>query len=304
MVKLLEALRNPARVAQRARDRILYRRSGQSYVALHANRSDSENGLYLQAVEEALASWDKFDAFKADPRYREVLEHVSQGQGQQYLDILKEEAPDFLEPPMIDAFKRNDLVGSPLRSDYGASIGLISPTTLRYMKVASDIRSWFGLSSASRIVEIGCGYGGQLLTLDVLGAFYLYVVLDLPPVLDLTSRYLEAQVLNGSYETVTLNRVESDRSFDLAISNYAFSELPMHIQSAYIEKVLSRVERGYLTMNSGQVDGRERGGHPRLTLSQLRELLPELVVREERPATGEGNYIITWGESLDTQEGS
>jgi hypothetical protein len=54
------------------------------------------------------------------------------------------------------------------------------------------------------------------------------------------------------YRPTTLNRFdERAAKFELAISNYAFSELPKVLQLRYITKVLSRAERLYMTMNSG-----------------------------------------------------
>ena len=56
--------------------------------------------------------------------------------------------------------------------------------------------------------------------------------------------------MNGAYEVTTLNE-QLPCNYDLVISNYAFSELPMLVQQAYIRKVLAYCTRGYLTMNTG-----------------------------------------------------
>ncbi len=88
------------------------------------------------------------------------------------------------------------------------------------------------------------------------------------------------------------------QDYDLVISNYAFSELPEPVERTYIDKVLSRSKRGYLTMNSGLSDhaGRES---EKLTLDELKNLLPPFEIFEEKPYA-KHNYIIVWGH----QEGA
>ena len=92
-------------------------------------------------------------------------------------------------------------------------------------------------------------------------------------------------------ELSTLNQSQQVK-FDLVISNYAFSELPSHIQKTYIQKVLGNAKKGYLTMNSGRGESRT---DRKLKIEDLRDLLPNFEVFEERPLTNQNNYIIVWG---------
>jgi len=151
----------------------------------------------------------------------------------------------------------------------------------------------FGDNIGERIAEIGVGYGGQLLVLDRIFAFKQYTFFDLPPVLELAEKYLESFILNGAYYPTTINQHSGDMEFDLVISNYAFSELPSNLQLCYIEKVLSKSKRGYITMNSGLENSNLHGDH--LTLSALEGILPPFQILEERPLTATSNYIIVWG---------
>jgi hypothetical protein len=80
------------------------------------------------------------------------------------------------------------------------------------------------------------------------------------------------------------------------ISNYAFSELPSHLQRTYIKKVLSNSKRGYLTMNSGRGSSRDEG---KLSIDELRELLPSFEIHEEKPQTASNNYALP-KEIVDT----
>tara|TARA_B110000967_G_C18902069_1_gene576760 strand:- start:12584 stop:12991 length:408 start_codon:yes stop_codon:yes gene_type:complete len=119
---------------------------------------------------------------------------------------------------------------------------------------------------------------------------------DLPFVNELIDRYLNTQLLNGKYETTVINK-ENATCCDLVISNCAFSELPKRLQKTYIDKVLSKAERGYLTMNSGMGNDRSIG---KFSLNELRTLLPEFSVIAEEPLTGDYNYIIVWGFNKDS----
>jgi phospholipid N-methyltransferase len=107
--------------------------------------------------------------------------------------------------------------------------------------------------------------------------------------------YLESHILNFAYKTTTLNQHQGDVNYDLVISNYAFSELPSQLQIRYIEKILSRSKRGYLTMNTGKTDASR--DQNKLTLEDLRGYLPEFEVLNEVPLTSPNNYLIVWGRN-------
>ena len=263
---------------------------GREYIGAPGNRSLSDNGLYLAAVRNALKSYGGFTYFKRDPRYRAVLEHVTKELGEQYFNLIIAESPSILKN--IEEFKRNDLVGGASTENY-PGIGEISPSTLRYIKVSSDLLNLFGVDVGDKVAEIGAGYGGQLLIADKVLKFKRYDLFDLPPVLELTSKYLESHTLNSAYKTKTINQHVGDIEYDLVISNYGFSELPSSLQKVFIRKVISRSKKGYMTMNSGTESSVFQVGS--LTLLELRELLPYFEVLPERPSTHPGNYIIVWG---------
>jgi putative sugar O-methyltransferase len=274
------------------RHKFLFHFDGEYFVGRQSIRSDSDNGRYTAFVEQANKSYKVFSHFKKNPVYQEILEHVSEKDGARYLEVLKKNAPDLFT--YLDKFKINDLVGNPTTFEY-PEIGRISPTTLRYMKVASDLRTLFGSAIGNRVAEIGVGYGGQALVLDQIFTINEYCLFDLPPVLELTSKYLESHILNLSYHTLTLNQALATERYDLVISNYAFSELPKVLQRKYIDKVLAHASKGYLTMNSGRVGSAAVDGTNKLSLEELRVLLPHFEVFEEEPYTSPQNYIIVWG---------
>jgi len=259
-------------------------------------RSVSENGRYVSAVIRALKNQKAFDNFKKSYSYREILEHVSKDQGRMYLDIL-EARNDSILSRGLSTVLISDQVGNPIKYHYERYENPLSPTTLRYLKVTSDLKILFG-SSLGQVAEIGCGYGGQALVNDQLLDVQSARLFDLPFVIKLIDRYLNNHLLKGAYATTVINK-EEPRDYDMVISNYAFSELPKTLQLAYINKVLSKSKKGYLTMNSG-LGGCFSPG--KLTISELKELLPKFRVIEEEPLTADHNYIIVWGHSEEALE--
>jgi len=264
---------------------------GRVYAFPAGLRSDSDDGFYAAAIERFLSSGRAYANFKRDPHYNVVLEHVTQEQGRQYLDILKGRDDGLLERA-LESVLQSDEIGNPRKFHYDDVGRSLSPTTLRYVKVASDLRILFG-ENLGRMAEIGCGYGGQCLVNDALLSVEAATLYDLPIVNRLIEHYLESFLFSGSYTVSTINRA-ANGSYDLVISNYAFAELPRQLQLRYVEKVLSRAKRGYLTMNSG------RGGlfdenSEKLSLSELQAMLPGAQVFDESPLTYRYNYLLVWG---------
>lgn len=292
MGKLIRAIRSPRRVGHVIRTRYLGSLlRGKVFVHAEEYRSDSENGMYASAILKALKNQRNFENFKRMHSYRDILEHVSRGQGAEYLRLLESRDDKILERG-LQSVLLSDGIGNPIKFSYERYAFPLSPTTLRYLKVASDLKILFG-ADLGNVAEIGCGYGGQTLVNDQLLSVRSAKLFDLPLVNKLIERYLDAHLLNGAYGTTVINR-ETRSHYDLVISNYAFSELPKKLQVSYIDKVLAHSARGYLTMNSGLAGVRSVG---KLTLGELRELLPEFKVMEERPLTSQDNYIIVWGHN-------
>lgn len=267
------------------------RQKKNSFISREGLRSASDNGGYVAFVESALADHEIFTHFKQNATYQEILEHTSEEQGRQYLKIIAEQTPHFMN--MLDSFSVNDMVGGANVIQFTENCRL-SPSTLRYVKVASDLTHLFGANlEAAHVAEVGVGYGGQRLVLDQLYRFRSYDMFDLPPVLGLVSKYLESHLLQSSYQARTLNTHDGEKSYDLVISNYAFSELPAVVQRIYVEKVLKKASRGYLTMNSGGADSLYSDG--RMSLEELQSIIPNTRVLEEKPYSFHGNYLLVWG---------
>lgn len=253
-------------------------------------KSDSQVTFYEQQLSRLLKSKKRLSDFRRKYDYREILEHVTYTQGKSYLEQIQEYSPqNYIE--LIEKNKANDLFGNPYKYQY-PGVGRVSPTTLRYISTAIDIFETIKLNKESVVAEIGVGYGGQAAILERMYGIRNYSAFDLPSVIQLSNVYLNN--VNSKLK-FTSSGFSSDKNttWDVVISNYAFSELHRDLQLSYIEHVIAKSKSGYMIMNSGRsnITGRSEG---KLSLNEIRNYIPNLQVKEEVPLTGPDNYIIYW----------
>jgi hypothetical protein len=244
----------------------------------------SDNQAYPQACLRASSDYRAFNSFRRNPIYNQILEHVSQSQGESYLSAIKNDGELMAH---LDEFKKNDVCGKPRLYEY-PPYGMISPTTLRYVKVLKDLKDQIGSLDGLNIAEIGVGYGGQC---RVTCSHYQpssYTLIDIQPALSLTQRYLDHFPLKTAVSYKTMNEL-SQAPYDLVISNYAFTELPRSIQEIYLKKVILNSKKGYITYNDINPDHFNS-----YTREELLSLLPQARVIDEVPLTHPQNCIILW----------
>lgn len=240
-----------------------------------------------------------FENFRRHRAYTRILEHVTVEQGAQFLALVTDPV---VRKICLDS-EAADRIGNPRRGTYEGRE--LSPTTLRYGKVASDILTLFPrFREMKTICEIGVGYGGQARILSeyaaaVDGALVRYELVDLPEVLLLAEKYLLFFYFPNEMVTRSKGAIAlKGTSYDLAISNFAFSEFDRPLQQEYLEKILMNAKSGYLTMNSG---GAVEPGKPvRDVYSQaeLLRLLPNAKILDEVPLTSKNNYILVYGDHV------
>ena len=246
---------------------------------------------YQNFVSECINNNELFRSFKRNENYIKILEHVNFELAQEYLKIIESDNPHLLDE--ILKFKLNDIVGNPVVKNF-PKIGSISPSTLRYVKVLSDILKIFNKKKFKKIAEIGVGYGGQFVIFDQLLSFSEYYLLDLKKVFLFSEKYLNNFFINNSYKKKHINNINNEEVFDLVISNYSFSELPTELQLIYLHKIILKSKRGYLTMNSGKKNSIFYGNF--LSLEKLKSMMPYIKIIPEEPQklVHPGNYIIIW----------
>ena len=255
-------------------------------IAERISTSISDNQSYPQVCIGASLNYRLFNKFRRNPVYNQVLEHVSKQQGEEYLRIISKD-PDVFN--VLDEFRANDNYGRPIQSEY-PDIGKISPTTLRYVKVLSDIKNYVSPKlDGMNLCEIGVGYGGQCRVINAYSKPSSYCLVDIDPALRLAQRFLDNYALNSVVTYKTMNELNK-KNYDLVISNYAFTELPRAIQDVYLQKIILSSKRGYITYNEITPDAFNS-----YKADELVALIPGAKIIKEEPLTYPKNCIIIWG---------
>lgn len=201
---------------------------------------------YLEACSEAVRSDGAFAFFRSDHRYRRVLEHVNYAQGKSYLEAALVMAPAFVRQ-YFKAFQQNDAVGNACCYEY--SLGLICPTTLRYVYLTTELLQWAGTLDGLDIVEIGGGYGGLCRIIMATCKPHSYAIFDLESPLLLTQKYLAHYSL-GDISFHLASALEKMRDVDVVISTWALSELDQQTQGDYYTHLIEDSRFGYTKYNT------------------------------------------------------
>lgn len=243
---------------------------------------------YPEFCETAAESDFLFSTFKKNPYFQLFRERLSHETGLSLLSFIKKEYPDLLTCP--DKFRGNDLLGSPLRYDYG-SIGSFSPTTLYYAKIAADLQKKFGNLRDLNLLEIGGCYGGQCKVIHDLYGFKSYTIVDTAYHLKLAKRYLkELHIPNVHF----LEWGQSDPTlhYDLLISNGALSSQDSAEFLNTFQRHIIDIDNGYLIMNL-QTYSRSTPSLPKL-IKWLLDANLKCKIENEIPALIPTNRLITW----------
>ena len=187
-------------------------------------------------------------------------------------------------------------IGNPILKNFNG-IGKTSPTSLRYLKVLTDLETLFGNLKGMNIAEIGAGFGGQAHAITSNFEIAKYSIFDLPEVNRLINKFLASLINIDNFVFVDgRGDLGPNLKFDLVISNYAFSELNRETQEKYLNGVLLNSERGYITWN--ELSFRSMNGFSK---EELQGLIPNSFIIPEEPLTYPNNAIIAWGPNLQLQ---
>jgi hypothetical protein len=267
---------------------------------------------YREAVVD-ICYTNLFNDFKRDYRYTLVLEHASYEEGLKQIEEIENKNKSLLSDlEFIDHIIENNYYGNPVLYLYkDISIPIhISPSTFRYVKVASHIDYYFNPphNNSWVVAEIGVGYGGQsqvLFANNIVSRYYLF---DLPTVLTLAVKYLlhfnwipthrihptlldDIEYNNEDNEN---NNFDINKRLDLCISAYAVSELPKKLQDKYLKHVLSRCERGYIIYNHFVADIYDIQEFANILREMPRNINKRIRIMNEIPNTSKGNKVLIW----------
>ena len=192
----------------------------------------------LSAVyREAAINDELFQEFKRHPVFNLIQENASYEEGLASLRLIEERFPGVLTH--MEKLRVNDAVGSPRVYTY-EGVGEFSPTTLHYIALAGQIGDLRG----KEVVQIGGGYGGLCCVLHQLNSFKSYTIVDTPPVLQLTKRYLEACGIDG-VRFVAIEDVRENLVADVVFSDASFFECNKSVQDVLAAKILNHASSGF-----------------------------------------------------------
>jgi hypothetical protein len=251
--------------------------------------TDSQRNYTYPDFCELASSDDKlFSEFRRAKIIATVYDHVSLDLGKSYIAELLKHGK--VSKKFVAVAHQIDTLGNPRQYNF-AFFGKISPTTLRYLKVYLDLKHYFGNLEKMKVTEIGIGFGGQASLIALLDPPVVYNLFDIPPVLNLAKRFTGELDLQNTLEFLD-GRNPKIVDSDLVISNYAFSELTKTIQEIYLENVILRATRGYITWNSLGEDFMSA-----YSLADLVRIIPNSQIIPEVPYSHAGNSILIWGHN-------
>lgn len=242
---------------------------------------------YKEICAQAAVDDETFSKFKSMPKYRSMLEHANVSQAQEHLEDIQIQTPKLMS--YFDKFRTNDTVGNPVTVDFNKGFeGSISPTTIQYARVLSDLITYFDNMDGFKIVEIGAAYGGQCKIISDYVNFKEYICFEMTEPSRLVRKYVDHFNIEN---VVSLDAYEFyDKPYnidcDLIISCFAFCEQSKHFQDCYLKHIINSAPRGYLWCNETP----ESYG-----IEGLKNLLPhKLNEKNDIPSERNTNRILWW----------
>ena len=218
---------------------------------------------YIQSiVNQSIAQ----RSFKQEPLYMEVLENVSKEYGIQYLQHIEGEFPVVTFDILRKYVNTNDKYGNANKTIFTTQdkkLLYCSPTSLRYLYHALILMDAFKLSGCRNMVELGSGYGGLYLAVQIVLPLFTdvtidkYVMIDLPYSGALTSSYLKVheedtivpyEIIEGIEASGTgFTTITPPPNNSFFVSNYCLSALSAELQTQYRIYLLDHCSHGWVT---------------------------------------------------------
>lgn len=214
---------------------------------------DDNAQLYIEKCKLFVANEGSFSNFRRDRDYGKILEGGEEIVGKIALKGISKLKGNTILLDNLNKFKENDIYGNPILREYKLT-GAISPSTLRYINCFLEIKNITKDNRLKKIVEVGGGYGGLCKTMSVLIDFEEYVLIDLPPVIELCRKYLnhfESIKHKITYISCDdMKSIEAIADVDLFISDSAFAECDLETQTMYTNAVAKKSKFIYVTFNT------------------------------------------------------
>jgi hypothetical protein len=237
---------------------------------------------YTNFIKTVVTSKD-LSFFKSHPAYVNILEHVNEAQGREYLHAIQSQTS--ISDTLLQSYcNLNDARGNPKKAKYGDLE--TSPSSLRYAWHAHLILTYCKMlgKPVNHFVEIGGGYGGLCYALYYFSEMQYhvpiqsYTILDLPEPLQLQQLYLQDAPHPFPVHYVDANTYGKNITTKdmFLISNYCFSEIRPDYQQQYITHLFPKVSHGFMAWN----------------MIPLYDFGFSTRIEEEVPKTGEHNKFV------------
>lgn len=255
---------------------------------------------YIKTCQNAVKDDKIFDSFKQDRHYNGVLEHVSVPLAKGYITDMKKKYSELFSCINWEAVRKNDNEGGPKTYNFESEMKdfvkldsyIFSPSIMRYVHTGLEILTHLVTieqKDSYDIVEVGCGYGGQMYILSCLASLFSmkinsYTLIDLGYASKLQRKFLgrmdtgDVELIFVKYNKFMTVRDALKTSYDLFISNYCLGEVVKTIQDAYVNGCVKRCRNTFVLWNSKDIN--EFFGS-------------RFNIEEEVPQTGKCNVVIT-----------
>lgn len=206
--------------------------------------------------------------FKNNANYNNVLENVSRDYGVEYLNRIETEFPQVTFEDIRSFIIANDKYGGSIKTIFtmkNMKLLYCSPSNLRYIYQALVILSYYKETNGRNIVELGQGYGGLFLAINMFMnkipgiVINKYIMIDLPNSSKLATKYLEAHsdiihIPREIYDntmianiTVPITECKQSPNDTFFISNYCFTAIDSNAREMYVDKIIQPCSHGFLT---------------------------------------------------------
>lgn len=188
-----------------------------------------------QALDELF-----FSEFKRDPIAGKYFEPVSAKEGSAYAKELRMDLNELL--PLLSQFKTNDELGNPKTFVY-TKFGRISPSTLRWIRTAGELKKLYGSMAGFKVLYFGAGYGGVCKILADMGMYPEMVLVQGEGEGLLCAKYLHRM---GVYNTTSIlfEEIGDPLQYDLVIVDADFVDRIYF--DGRLDPILQSIPRGYV----------------------------------------------------------
>jgi hypothetical protein len=252
---------------------------------------EKEYTLWEDHLEKILQNKISFQTFRQDPQVLRMI-GLSTDFNLIYHDLVK----DCFNNNVVKKILEIDNIGIPSESLY-SDRPRISTVTLRYIYYALKVISLLDNSKPLKILEIGGGYGGFSSIFHLLAEaseikINNYGLYDRPKIQKFQKYYIDKAYPNNQVTLYDCFDLKLEDSFDIIVSFYALGEFSSSIRNSYIDKVINKINKGYIIWNPHLDEGNQV--YTPESDNSLKLITHDIKVNKEYPLTSERNLEILW----------